>query len=224
MASGVTTAVSQTGTQTQMTDASRDRQAIAQNFDQFLTLLTTQLQSQSPLDPLDTNQFTQQLVQFASVEQQIKTNEMLGSLLTSTRAANVSTASSFLGKRIEAAGRQAFLENGQATWNLSLPRAAPRAVIEISDANGQVVATRAQSLEAGTQSFVWDGRTDTGTVAPPGTYAIRVQGLDTAGQPVEVSTTFSGTVTGLDLTGDDPVLISGNVRVPLSQVTGVSQS
>ncbi|WP_029030909.1 flagellar hook assembly protein FlgD [Salinarimonas rosea] len=224
MASGVTSAAPQAAAQSGTSEAGRDRQAIAQNFDQFLTLLTTQLQAQSPLDPLDTNQFTQQLVQFASVEQQIKTNEMLGSLLTSTRAANVSTASSFIGKRIEATGREAQLEDGKATWSLTLPRAASRAVIEIFDASGQVVATKQQALEAGKQSFVWDGRTDTGAVAKPGSYAIRVQGLDTAGQPVEVSTTFSGTVTGLDLTGADPVLISGDVRVPLAQVTGVAQS
>ncbi|WP_372424229.1 flagellar hook assembly protein FlgD [Salinarimonas chemoclinalis] len=224
MASGVTSAASQAAAQGGMSEAGRDRRAIAQNFDQFLTLLTTQLQAQSPLDPLDTNQFTQQLVQFASVEQQIKTNEMLGSLLTSTRAANVSTASSFIGKRIEAMGREAQLENGQATWSLTLPRAASRAAVEILDATGRVVATRQQALQAGKQSFVWDGRTDTGAVAPPGSYAIRVQGLDAAGQPVEVSTTFSGNVTGLDLTGAEPVLIAGNVRVPLSQVTGVSQT
>ena len=46
-------------------------QQIAGNFQSFLTLLTTQLQNQNPLDPLDTNQFTQQLVEFAGVQQQL---------------------------------------------------------------------------------------------------------------------------------------------------------
>ncbi len=55
---------------------------IAGNFQTFLTLLTTQLQNQNPLDPLDTNQFTQQLVQFAGVEQQLKTNDSLQTLVT----------------------------------------------------------------------------------------------------------------------------------------------
>lgn len=202
--------------------AAADRQNIADNFDQFLLLLTTQLQNQSPLDPLDTNQFTQQLVQFASVEQQIKTNEMLGSLITSTRAANVSTASSFIGRRIQAAGPHAELADRQAQWTLTLPRAASRAVIEVLDSSGTVVATETRSLQAGEQTFSWDGRTSTGAQAPDGTYAIRVQARDAAGQPVEVSTTFSGIVDALDLTGDEPVLISGGVRVPLGAVTGVS--
>ena len=55
---------------------------LAGNFQTFLTLLTTQLQNQNPLDPLDTNQFTQQLVQFAGVEQQLKTNDQLTALVS----------------------------------------------------------------------------------------------------------------------------------------------
>src|SRR5260370_18802675 len=47
---------------------------LAGTFQTFLTLLTTQLQNQNPLNPLDTNQFTQQLVQFASVELQLNTH------------------------------------------------------------------------------------------------------------------------------------------------------
>ena len=177
MAAGVASAGMQAGTATGATPGS-DRQAIADNFDQFLLLLTTQLQNQSPLDPLDTNQFTQQLVQFASVEQQIKTNEMLGSLITSTRASNVSTAASFIGRRIESAGSESQLADGRAEWSLNSPRAASRAVIEIRDASGGVVATQTKSLEAGPQSFVWDGRTSTGLQAPPGTYRISVQGCN----------------------------------------------
>ena len=59
---------------------------LADNFQTFLTLLTTQLQNQNPLDPLDTNQFTQQLVQFAGVEQQLKMNDTLATLLTLNQA------------------------------------------------------------------------------------------------------------------------------------------
>ena len=61
---------------------------LAGNFQTFLTLLTTQLQNQNPLEPLDTNQFTQQLVQFASVEQQLKTDDQLTSLVSLHRLLN----------------------------------------------------------------------------------------------------------------------------------------
>src|SRR3712207_5158235 len=101
-----------------------DRAAIAENFDAFLLLLTTQLKNQSPLDPLDTNQFTQQLVQFASVEQQLKSNDTLNALLTSAKASAVSTAASFVGMQITADGNMAHLSNGKAEWALTSAKAA----------------------------------------------------------------------------------------------------
>src|SRR5215207_4106736 len=91
-----------------------DRATMAQNFDAFLLLLTTQLKNQSPLDPVDTNQFTQQLVQFASVEQQLKSNDTLNALLTSVRASTASTAASFVGMTVTADGATTRLSGGTA--------------------------------------------------------------------------------------------------------------
>src|SRR5689334_16773248 len=87
-------------------------QTIAGNFQTFLTLLTTQLQNQNPLDPLDTNQFTQQLVQFASVEQQIKMNTQLQSLVSLQQTAQNSQALGFVGKTVTVKGATAPLTNG----------------------------------------------------------------------------------------------------------------
>ena len=70
---------------------------LAGNFQAFLTLLTTQLQNQNPLDPLDTNQFTQQLVEFASVVQQLKTNDSLSTLVSLQQTAQSTQALSFVG-------------------------------------------------------------------------------------------------------------------------------
>src|ERR1700754_3604547 len=79
-----------------------DTSTIAGNFDTFLSLLTTQLQNQNPLDPLDTNQFTSQLVQFSSVEQQLKTNDFLEALLLSNGNAASSQAVGYIGKEVTA--------------------------------------------------------------------------------------------------------------------------
>src|SRR5687768_11921275 len=81
------------------------RATIADNFDTFLNILTTQLKNQNPLDPLDTNQFTQQLVQFTGVEQQLKTNEFLETLMLSTQNTAKSEAVSYIGKQVTASGR-----------------------------------------------------------------------------------------------------------------------
>src|SRR5258706_12030021 len=97
---------------------------IAGNFNTFLQLLTTQLQNQNPLSPLDTNQFTQQLVQFAGVEQQLKTNEELTSLVTLQQTAQSTQALGFVGKTAVVDGSTAALTNASATWDISVPKAA----------------------------------------------------------------------------------------------------
>src|ERR1700716_597737 len=91
---------------------------LAGNFQTFLTLLTTQLQNQNPLDPLDTNQFTQQLVQFAGVEQQLKTNDSLSTLVSLQQTAQSTQALGFVGKTAAVDGSTAALSKSSATWNL----------------------------------------------------------------------------------------------------------
>src|SRR3954463_11093920 len=162
--------------------ASVDRSQIAGNFDQFLLLLTTQLKNQSPLDPLDTNQFTQQLVQFASVEQQLKSNATLSALLTTVKASTTSNAASFIGMQVTADGATTRLASGSARWVLNPARNASQAAITIRDKNGGVVATRTSALTARAQTFTWDGKTSTGTTAPDGDYTITVAALDSSGQ------------------------------------------
>jgi flagellar basal-body rod modification protein FlgD len=76
------------------------RQTLAANFETFLTLLTTQLQHQNPLEPLDTNQFTEQLVSFAGVEQQLRTNDQLEALLKLQKVGYNVTALGFVGSHV----------------------------------------------------------------------------------------------------------------------------
>src|SRR5712675_1723338 len=94
---------------------------LAGNFQTFLTLLTTQLQNQNPLDPLDTNQFTQQLVQFAGVEQQLKTNDQLTTLVSLQQTAQSTQALTFVGKTAVVDGSTTNLVNSATSWNLSVP-------------------------------------------------------------------------------------------------------
>ena len=201
--------------------AANSRAAIANNFDSFLLLLTTQLKNQSPLDPLDTNQFTQQLVQFASVEQQLKSNETLTALLTSAKSSTGSTAAGFVGMQVTADGATTRLSEGKAVWTLNAARATAQATIAIRDATGSVVATRTASLTAGAQSFTWDGKASTGLPAPEGDYTITVTGRDSAGQGVPVKTEISGRVDNVDLSGGTPVLAIGSARIPLDKVKSI---
>src|SRR5262252_6337939 len=95
-----------------------DGSTIAGNFQTFLTLLTTQLKNQNPLDPLDTNQFTQQLVMFAQVEQQLKQNDQLATLVSLEKSAQATTALAYVGQTVAVNGQTAALAGGQAVWSL----------------------------------------------------------------------------------------------------------
>jgi flagellar basal-body rod modification protein FlgD len=194
--------------------------SIANNFDQFLTLLTTQLRNQSPLDPLDTNQFTAQLVQFAGVEQQLKTNETLTSLLSLNAAGTATNAVGFIGSTVTADGKTTRLEKDKAEWQVNVPRGGA-ATITIKDAKGSVVQTLTKSLVAGDQTYTWDGTTSTAQKAPAGEYTITIDAKDTAGVAMTATTKISGVVDGVDFTGSIPTLKIGTISVPIDQVKSV---
>jgi flagellar basal-body rod modification protein FlgD len=195
---------------------------IANNFDQFLSLLTTQLKNQSPLDPLDTNQFTAQLVQFAGVEQQLKTNDTLTSLLGLNSANTATAAVGFIGSTITADGATTRLSGGKAEWHVSMPRAAS-ATITIKDASGSTVHTATRSLLAGDQTFAWDGKTSTGAAAKDGEYTIAIDAKDVTGQSVAAATRISGLVDGVDFSSSIPMLKIGAMSVPIDKVKSVKR-
>ena len=135
---------------------------IASNFTTFLKLLTTQLQNQDPLSPMDTNQFTQQLVEFASVEQQMKSNDSLSTLVSLEQAAQSTSALNLVGATVVVDGSTTQLTNGSATWSLNVSKPAT-ATVTIKDATGQTAYTGTFAVNAGAQNFVWDGHGNNGT-------------------------------------------------------------
>ncbi|HVK91528.1 flagellar hook assembly protein FlgD [Bosea sp. NBC_00550] len=196
---------------------------IANNFDQFLLLLTTQLKNQSPLDPLDTNQFTAQLVQFAGVEQQLKTNETLGSLLSLSAAGTATNAVGFIGAKITADGATTRLIEGKAEWKVNMASAGT-GTVTIKDSKGNVVQTATKTLVAGDQTYSWDGTTSTGTKAPDGEYTITIDAKNVAGEAVTAKTQISGIVDGVDFTSSIPMLKIGSISVPIDKVKSVVRS
>jgi flagellar basal-body rod modification protein FlgD len=216
--------VSNTNTDTNVSALTSTRQGIADNFDTFLSILTTQLKNQNPLEPLDTNQFTQQLVQFSSVEQQLKTNEFLEALLglnESTYNVN-SQAVSFIGKEITTNTSASQFKDGEAKWAFSLDKAAAKVTFTIKDANGVTVDTvEMENAAAGESTFKWDGKLADGTTALAGNYSISIAATDVAGKAVTAKTSMTGIVSGVDMSGDEPYLIVGNARIALDSVQSV---
>lgn len=201
--------------------ASTDQSDLIQSYDQFLQILTAQLQNQSPLEPMDANEFTNQLVQFSSVEQAIKTNDSLASLIALSASNEATSLVGYLGQNITAEGSATTLQNGAATWQLSASDYASDTQVTIRNAAGSIVYTDEGTLEPGETNYVWDGTTNDGGTAPDGLYGITVEARDGDGNVVDVSTAISGQVTGVDFKTFPSALLVGDTRVPITSLTAV---
>jgi flagellar basal-body rod modification protein FlgD len=191
------------------------------NFDNFLTLLTKQLQYQDPLSPLDTNQFTQQLVEFTSVEQQIQTNQKLDSLLSVQSDNQAMAALSFLNNVIEAQSDQVMLQNGSAAISYDLSSDAKTATLVVTDQNGGTVKTMSVETSAGTHDLTWDGTDRNGNKVDDGVYNISVQAVDDDGAQLAVTTGTRGKVDAVQRINGEFHLSIGDLDVPLSKVGSV---
>ncbi len=177
------------------------------------------MQNQNPLDPLDTNQFTQQLVQFAGVEQQLKSNEQLKSLIAIEKSAQSTQALVYVGNTVAVDGSTQKFDSS-ATWNLKADKSTT-ATITITNSAGQTVYSGNFALEQGKASFVWDGKGNDGTQWPAGTYTMTATGKDSAGKDVGISTEVQGVVDSVDLTATPPLLSIGGKNYTTDQIKRV---
>jgi|SRR3984957_653000 flagellar basal-body rod modification protein FlgD len=227
-----TNAVSQIATTTSSTSSASSTaqaagttaaQQLAGNFDTFLQLLTTQLQNQNPLDPLDTNQFTQQLVEFASVEQQVNMNTNLQTLISMQQTSEATSALQLVGSTVTVSGSSATLSNATsspAIWNLTTSTPAT-ANITVTSSAGTTAFTGTMALNAGSQGFTWNGKGNNGQTWPDGTYTLNITATGANGQAVTVSTQVQGTVSGVNTSSNPPTLTVGGQTVQISQVTSI---
>ncbi|MGA2567458.1 MAG: flagellar hook capping FlgD N-terminal domain-containing protein [Pseudolabrys sp.] len=190
---------------------------IASNFTTFLQLLTTQLQNQDPLSPMDTNQFTQQLVEFAGVEQQMKTNDTLSTLVSLQQGAQTTQALSLVGATVVVNGTTAQLANGQATWALNATQPAT-ATVTISAPSGQTVYTGTVAVNSGSQTYTWNGVGSDGTTWPAGNYTLSATAVTASGQSAPVTTQVEGKVTSVDLSQTPPLLSMGGQNYKITDI------
>ena len=195
---------------------------LTQNFNTFLTLLTTQLQNQDPLSPMDTNQFTQQLVSFSEVEQQINTNSNLQQLIALQGAGESISALPLVGQNIEYNSATAPLSNGQANFVYSLPSTTASTALTVVNAGGNVVYTQPGETSAGTHAFTWNGRTNTGVQLPDGNYTLQIQAVGAAGGAISPSIASIGTVQAVGVENGTATFTVNGMAVPLSQLVTVN--
>jgi flagellar basal-body rod modification protein FlgD len=190
------------------------------NFQDFLSLLMTQLQNQDPSSPMDTNQFTSELVEFASVSQQINTNASLTQLIQLTQDGQMINSSALVGKQVAVQSNQMPLQNGSAEMQFTSTTAGP-AVVAVYNAAGTEVAQANVSATAGVNTWTWDGSLAGGGTAPDGAYAVAVAGTDASGNSVTLPFTVVGTATGVVTNGNSLELQMGTETVDFSTIKSV---
>ncbi len=198
--------------------------SLADNFNSFLTLLTTQLQNQDPLDPMDTDEFTQQLVEFTSVQQQVDMNTNLQTLISLQQTNEATQAMQFLGANVTLSGTAATLSNATnspATWSLNSPSPAT-GTVTISNSSDQTVYNGTVSLNAGTQSYSWNGVGSNGLTEPDGQYTLAISATNANGQAVTVTTQVQGTVTGVNLSQNPPEVTVSGQSYPISSIQSIN--
>jgi flagellar basal-body rod modification protein FlgD len=196
--------------------------SLTKNIDTFLTLLTTQLRNQDPLEPLDTEKFTSQLVQFASVEQSIKTNSNLEALIALQSATERDSALRFVGATATVATDRVYNSGTGAKWSYSLPQLASTVSIAVVNAAGQVVASANGLSAPGAHDFSWDGAMTDGRAAPEGVYRLIVSAKGANGEALSPSVETTTRITGAVFGDAGTQLETAAGVIPLGAVRRVS--
>lgn len=203
---------------------------LAQNFDTFLTLLTTQLKNQDPTSPMESDKFTDQLSQFAQVEQGIQSNKNLENLLAMQSQQRQLSALSYVGAEIEAVGDTNWLEDGgELKYRYNISPEVPRLQLQVQDQSGKTVYSEDFTDVSGLQNFTWDGKNNNGVAQAEGAYTLVLKPMaangdtfkDEEGNPADIAIGITGNVDSVDIGDDDIYLRIGDVSVPFSTLTNV---
>jgi flagellar basal-body rod modification protein FlgD len=194
--------------------------SLSNNFSDFLSMLMTQLKNQDPSSPMDANQFTSELVQFSSVEQQIGTNTNLSQLIQLTQASQVEQSAALIGKPVTVTSPQLSLQNGSAEVNFNTAAAEPVG-IAVYNASGAQVQTASLNSSAGANSWTWNGKDSNGTAMPDGPYKVTVTALGVNGATSHVPFTVTGTATSIQNNGGAVQVQMGGLTLPFSAIQSV---
>lgn len=195
---------------------------LAEDFDDFLQLLTTQLQNQDPLSPLDTNEFTSQLVQFAGVEQQININSKLNNLVSLGIGSSFSSALNYVGKDVSYLSAEMYYDGTKPVdINYAIEGVSNKTTINIFSEDGDLVFSQDVSDDDGVETFVWNGEKKGGGTVEPGTYNVRVDALDADDKSLKTSTVVTGNVKGIETQNGQTFLLVGERAVSIGNVINV---
>jgi len=224
MADTVSSAAAAAGTSvTDRLSSSRGR--LADSEETFLQLLTTQLKNQDPLSPLDSNEFTAQIVQMTGVEQQLMTNDLLA-MLVGMNDGGLAGSVNLIGQTVTAETDEAVLADGAASWTYEIDRNATSVKLEVLNSQGVSVWSQTDaSVAGGEHTLDWDGQTTSGQQLPDGgTYTLKITATGSGGETINTSTRTTGIATGVQTIDGQTVVSIGKLKIPVSSVIGVQSA
>jgi flagellar basal-body rod modification protein FlgD len=208
----------------QQTKTADSATKLSKDYTQFLRLLTTQLQNQDPLSPMDTNEMTNQIVAFSQVEQQINMNQKLDSLVSLNLGNALNSSLGYVGMDVNYVSSEfSFDGTNNVKINYALNAPSEKTKIKVLDETGKTIFEATGSKETGKKDFVWDGSLSNGGKATKGTYAIRIEATDKEDIAIGSTTIVPGRVRGVETQNGAINLLIGDRAVPLSNVLNVSK-
>lgn len=218
-----TSSTSGTTSTTTSTTAATSRSKLNANFDTFIKMLTTQLQYQDPMNPTDTTEFTNQLVMYSQVEQQMNGNDKLDKLIALQQGQGVQSALGYMGWEVSTDSSNLPLQDGEAHFEISVAKAAASVSLSITDSTGKFVRGLSLSdIDSTTGEIIWDGKDADGNVMTDGTYKISASAKDAAGKSVTTTVKTYGIVTAVDVDSNgDTVLKLGDMTISPDDIKSV---
>ncbi|MGQ0527385.1 MAG: flagellar hook assembly protein FlgD [Alphaproteobacteria bacterium] len=209
----------------QQNQTSNSRNSLTKDFDQFLQLLTVQLQHQDPLSPMDTTEFTNQLVAFSGVEQQININSKLDSLVALSVGNSFSAALGYVGLDASYVSSEFHFDGAKPVeMKYAINGEAVKAKINIFNEEGELVYSKdTAALDATNNAFVWDGKNSQGTTVPAGTYEIKVDAFDAEDKIVTTTTVVSGHIRGIETQNGQIFVLIGDRAVSTGNILNTTQ-
>jgi flagellar basal-body rod modification protein FlgD len=197
---------------------------LAENMDMFLTLLTTQLKNQDPLDPMDNAEMTNQLVQFANVEQQISQNHNLEQMITLLNAQSAASSVNYIGKNIQYTDSTTTYQGDPVTFGYTPDKGADTVTLKVVDAAGKTVRTFDKpETSAQRHTVTWDGLDDDGNAVAEGQYTFVVSAKGADDKAIKVDTDITGRATGSAIDSSGSYILVGDLAVDVTKIVAVKE-
>lgn len=198
--------------------------APAADFNMFLKLLTTQMQNQDPLDPMDTSEYTQQLVQYSQVEQSVQQTKALKDILARLSGRDMAEAANFIGREAQFDSPASGLSAAEpARWSFTTGRPAASATAVITDLSGKVVHRTELGATSGRGEVSWDGLKPDGSSFPAGSYKLSIEAVDASGTAIPATVKGIGVVRDVMIEDGTVTLGVNGIRMPLASLVAISE-